>query len=292
MSTRLSKIGRLPVALTLLILGSSQFGISAAATAAPKTTFYRPKVAVKAKTLQATDVAVVNAASYLPGISPGGLITIFGNNLSSVTGIVVAGTDPLPNELAGVSVLINGFYAPVFAVAYANGEDQVSVQVPYEVAVGPGAALVDVYNNGVLEASVRVDSFTEDPGIFMYDGTYAVAVRYADGSVTGPNNPAYPGDILTLYTTGLGPLMSLGPLPLNLVDGFGAPSDPLAYTQDPFTVTVAGEQCQVLFSGLAPGFVGLYQLNIVLPSDLPRGNLDMQITSPYASSGVAILPVN
>ena len=285
MST-LSKIGRLPVALTLLILGSSQLGISAAATAAPKTTFYRPKVAVKAKTLQATDVAVVNAASYLPGISPGGLITIFGNNLSSVTGIVVAGTDPLPNELAGVSVLINGLYAPVFAVAYANGEDQVSVQVPYETAVGPGAALIDVYNNGVLEASVRVDSFTEAPGIFMYDGTYAVAVRYADGSVTGPTNPAFPGDILTLYTTGLGPLT------LNLVDGVGAPFDPLAYTQDPFTVTVAGEQCQVLFSGLAPGYVGLYQLNIVLPSDLPRGNLDMQITSPYASSGVAILPVN
>ncbi len=285
MSTRLGKIVALPIAAALLVLGSSQLS-TAAPPPAPKTTFYRPQASVKAKTLQATNVAVVNAASYLPGVSPGGLITIFGDNLSSVTGVVVAGTDPLPNELAGVSVVINGYYAPVFAVAYANGEDQVSVQVPYEVPIGPGAAHIQVFNNGVLEASLQEDSFTEDPGIFMYSGSYAVAVRYADGSLVGPNNPAHPGDILTVYTTGLGPLS------LSLVDGYGAPSNPLAYTQDPFQVTVGGEQAQVLFSGLAPGFVGLYQLNIVLPSDLPRGNLDLQITSPYASSGVATLPVN
>jgi uncharacterized protein (TIGR03437 family) len=45
------------------------------------------------------------------------------------------------------------------------------------------------------------------------------------------------------------------------------------------------------FSGLAPGFVGLYQLNITLPTDLPQGNLNVQIVSPYASSGDAVLPV-
>ena len=277
----------LPVVLTVFLLGVSQFSMAATATATAKQTqFYRPQTSVKAKTLQATDVAIVNAASYLPGISPGGLITIFGQNLSNVSGVVVAGVDPLPNELAGVSVVINGYYAPVFSVAYANGEDQISVQVPYEAPVGAGAAQVQVYNNGVLEASVQADSFTEDPGIFMYNGTYAVAVRNADGSLIGPDNPAFPGDVVILYTTGLGPLS------LSLVDGVGAPYNPLAYTQDPFQVTVAGEQCQLLFSGLAPGFVGLYQLNLVLPSDLPRGNLDMQISSPYASSGVATLPVN
>jgi hypothetical protein len=53
------------------------------------------------------DAVVVNAASYLPGISPGGLVTIFGHNLTDVNGIVLAGTDPFPDQLAGVSVLIN-----------------------------------------------------------------------------------------------------------------------------------------------------------------------------------------
>lgn len=275
-----------PIALSLLFLSLAPLAPAATAPATGKQTeFYRPQASVKPKTQSASAIAVVNAASYLPGISPGGLITIFGQNLSNVNGIVYAGTDPLPTQLAGVTVVINGYYAPIYGVAYANGEDQISVQVPYEVPVGPGVAQVQVYNNGVLVASVQEDSFTEDPGIFMYNSTYAVAV-HEDYTLIGPSTPAFRGEVITLYTTGLGPLS------LNLVDGYGAPSNPLAYTQDPFSVLVNGESCQVLFSGLAPGFVGLYQLNIVLPSDLPRGNLDIQIVSPYASSGVATLPVN
>lgn len=273
----------LPVFLaTLISLAVAPFSV--AATAAAKTPFYRPQSVLKDKTQQASGVAVVNAASYLPGISPGGLITIFGQNLSNVNGIVYAGTDPLPTQLAGVQVFINGYAAPIYGVAYANGEDQISVQVPYEVPVGPGVGQVQVYNNGVLEASVTVDSFTEDPGIFMYNGNYAVAV-HADYSLIGPNNPARPGEVIVLYTTGLGPLNQ------NLVDGLGAPYNPLADTLDPFQVFINGENCYVDFSGLAPGFVGLYQLNITLPNDLPQGNLNVQIVSPYASSGDAVLPV-
>ena len=232
------------------------------------------------------DAVVVNAASYLPGISPGGLVTIFGHNLTDVNGIVLAGTDPFPDQLAGVSVLINGIYAPIFGVAYANGEDQISVQVPYSTATGPSAAEVQVYNHSALVADFITDSYVEDPGIFMYNGTYAIAVRYSDGSLVGPDNPAYPGDILTVYTTGLGPLSQ------NLTDGYGAPSNPLAYTVDPFQMDVNGQPVDVLFSGLAPGFVGLYQLNVQLPQNLPAGTLNMQIYSQYANSGVALLPVN
>jgi uncharacterized protein (TIGR03437 family) len=145
---------------------------------------------------------------------------------------------------------------------------------------------VQVYNHSTLVADLITDSFVEDPGIFIYNGTYAVAVRYDDGSLVGPNNPAHPGDILTVYTTGLGPLSE------NLTDGYGAPSNPLAYTVDPFQMDVNGQQVEVLFSGLAPGFVGLYQLNVRLPRNLPFGTLNMQIYSQYANSGVALLPVD
>lgn len=211
-----------------------------------------PKLSGRAKpALSANGIAVVNAASFLPGISPGALVTIFGHDLSDVSGVVVANTNPLPYELANVSVDINGVPAPIFSVAYNGTEDQISVQVPYSTVTGPGSATVNVFDYGNLVGSVQADSFDEDPGIFTYQGDYVVALRFPDYSLVGPNNPASPGDYLIVYTTGLGPLS------LDLRDGYGAPSNPPAYTQDPFTVTAAGESCNVSFSGLAPGFVGL-----------------------------------
>jgi uncharacterized protein (TIGR03437 family) len=101
----------------------------------------------------------------------------------------------------------------------------------------------------------------------------------------GPDNPTFRGEVLVLYTTGLGPLT------LNLADGVGAPLDPLAWTADPLEVLVDREQCVVYFSGLAPGFVGLYQINFKVPLDAAHGNLDLQIQSPYVSSGIVTLPV-
>ena len=90
-----------------------------------------------------------------------------------------------------------------------------------------------------------------------------------------------------LYVTGLGPLS------LDLVDGYGSPtSAPFAQTEDPFQVVVAGENCKgVFYSGLAPGFVGLYQINFYVPSDAAPGNLQISIQSSYANSAFAILPV-
>jgi len=120
----------------------------------------------------------------------------------------------------------------------------------------------------------------------MYQGNYAVGLLYPDYSLLGPHNAALPGDYIILYTTGLGPVS------LNLQDGYVAPPNPLARTEDPFRVLVDGEQCDVFFSGLAPGFAGLYQLNIRLPGDLPPGNLDLQILSQFANSNVATLPLN
>ena len=237
------------------------------------------------KAVATPQIAVVNSASYLTGICPGGFATIFGNNLTDVSGVVIATTNPLPLVLSNVSVLVNGTYAPLFSIAYANGQDQISFQVPYGAATGPGSIFIEVLDYGRTTGTTRTDSYIEDPGIFMYQGTNAVAIVYPSYSLVGPNSPARPGDTIVLYATGLGPLSQ------NLTDGYGAPSNPPAYTIDPFDVFINGEKCRVLFSGLAPGFVGLYQLNLVLPSDLPNGNLVMRISSPYASSNDAILRI-
>jgi len=227
---------------------------------------------------------VVNAASFEEGVSPGGLATAFGQNLTSVNGIVVAGTNPLPLSLAGVRVLVNGLPAPIFSVAYANGEDQISFQVPYAISVGPGAAEITILDGNFQTADVITDSFSEDPGIFTYQGDLAVA-EASDGSLIGPGNPAFAGEAIAVYTTGLGPVTVAVP------DGYGAPSNPLAWTADPVDVRVAGESARILFSGLTPGFAGLYQVNFVVPPDAPPGNLDLQIVTPYADSTVVTLPV-
>jgi uncharacterized protein (TIGR03437 family) len=257
---------------------------STSASAKPK--FFRPASRDARPSITNGNVAVVNAASFLDGISPGALVTIFGDNLSDVNGVVVASTNPLPYELAHVSVDVNGVPAPIFSVAYNGTEDQISIQVPWSTATGPSAALIEVFDYGDSVGTAQTDSFDEDPGIFMYQGNYAVALLYPDYSLLGPRNAALPGDYIILYTTGLGPVS------LDLRDGYVAPSSPLARTEDPFQVLVAGERCDVFFSGLAPGFAGLYQLNIRLPSDLPPGNLNVQIISQFANSNLATLPVN
>ncbi len=245
--------------------------------------YFRPLQKTAPRPRAVGDPVVVNAASFLPGVCPGSIATIFGQNLTDVNGVVSAASTPLPLELGGVSVFVNGVQAPLYAVAYVNGEDQINFQVPFETDTGPGAAQVDVTSFGATTASLAVDSFTEDPGIFTYNG-YAVAV-HVDGSLITPTDPAAAGETIVLYTTGLGPVT------IDVPDGYPAPSNPLAYTADPFQVLVEGEQASVLFSGLAPGFVGVYQLNVQLPRDLPSGDLDMQISTPYATSGITKLSV-
>lgn len=257
--------------------------------AAPiKTTkpFYRHRSSAAPSPHVPGDPVVLNAASFEPGVSPGGLATIFGADLTSVDGAIVAPRLPLPTVLANVSVLVNGIYAPIYSVAYANGEDQISFQVPYGTVTGPGAVEVDVFDGAVQTAAVIADSYTEDPGIFTYGNNVALAVHASDGALVGPDDPAAPGEVLVLYVTGLGPLS------IQLEDGFGAPDSPLAYTVDPFQVLVDGENSEVFFSGLAPGFDGVYQINFRVPPDAPLGSLDLQIQSPYASSRIVALPVD
>ena len=275
---------RILIATVTFVMGWAAPGLPAP-SAVKKVPYYRPHHASAFKPRQGGAPAIVNAASFEEGVSPGGLATIFGENLTSVNGTVIAQTNPLPNELAGVQVFVGGFAAPLYSVTDVNGEDQISLQVPYEAPTGPGAAEIQVVDQGTVTADFFTDSFTEDPGIFVYHGNYAIA-EASDYSLIGPNNPAIPGEPLILYVTGLGPLN------LDLVDGYGSPTrPPFAETVDPFQVIVDNETCRVFFSGLAPGFVGLYQINFYVPQDAAAGNLPIYIQSPYASSANAVLPV-
>jgi uncharacterized protein (TIGR03437 family) len=267
------------VKLTIIALAIPLLSSSAPVPSRSQLRYFRQLGGTPAKPHGAGDPVVVNAASFLPGVSPGGIAIIIGQNLNNLGTEIAANATPLPDQLGGVAVFVNGIAAPLYGITSADGQDRISFQVPFETPTGPGAAQIDVVSQDQTTASVVADSFTEDPGIFTFNG-FAVAL-HLNGSLVTPVDPAFPGETIVLYTTGLGPLS------LDVTDGYPPPADALAFTADPVQVVVKGEQCSVLFSGLAPGLVGVYQVNLTLPEDLPFGELDIQVATPNATSSVA-----
>src|SRR5262249_1385597 len=204
-----------------------------------------------------------NAASYDATVAPGSIAALFGNNM---TGLPEAAAQslPLPTVLAGLSVKVNGLTAPLF---YASGR-QINFQVPS--GVDPGTATVEVFSGSTLVASGSAQVAESAPGVFSVDlsGKNQAVAQNSDYSTNADfdrfpgSRPEVGGQYIVLYATGIGRTNPIVP------DGQPAPGSPLAQANSQTTVTIAGVQAQVLFSGLAPGFVGLWQINAVLPATL------------------------
>jgi uncharacterized protein (TIGR03437 family) len=181
---------------------------------------------------------IVNAASFGAGLVPGSLATLFGTGLTTFDGIVQATAFPLPRELGGISIRIDGTPAPLAAVARVGGQEQINFQIPFELA-GAARASVVVRVGNVSSQPVEVPLVAAQPEIFALTRS---------------------GDSATIWATGLG-AVSNAP-----ATGAAAGSSPLSVTPVPATVTVDGADVPVTFSGLAPGFAGLYQVNINVPA--------------------------
>lgn len=221
-------------------------------------------------------IPAANSASGDVGwVAPGGLATIYGSGLA--TGTESAASLPAPTSLAGASVTVGGFMAPML---YASS-GQVNFQVPFEVP--PGNAVFTVYMNGSAVASGSLAVQATAPGIFMMDGGQAAVVNQG-GGVNSVGSPAPAGSVVSVYVTGLG---TVSP---QVASGAPAPSGSIAYTNDPVTVTVGTATATLQFAGLAPGFAGLYQVNFVVPS-LPSGQYAMTVSAGGAVSNVATIAV-
>ncbi|MBK7930713.1 MAG: choice-of-anchor D domain-containing protein [Bryobacterales bacterium] len=202
---------------------------------------------------------VVDAAQFLPALSPGGIASLFGSELAS--SVVGASTVPLPTTLNGVRVLIHGIAAPLFFVA----PGQINFQVPFEVPPGITAEAV-VERDGVPSPAETVSVNEFAPAVFLNAATQEpIATRYPDNAVITSANPARPGDVLILYLTGVGGLTS------RPTTGQATPGSPLPESRLPATVTLGGQPVTVLYAGLSPFFIGLAQLNLQLPASLPPG---------------------
>ncbi|MEP7340443.1 MAG: carboxypeptidase regulatory-like domain-containing protein [Acidobacteriota bacterium] len=227
------------------------------------------------KAAQGGSAAMVNAASYDATVAPGAIAALFGTGMATQTAI--ASTLPLPKTLGGTTVKINGLDAPLFFVS----ANQINLQVPSGVTAG--AANIQVFNNGIAAAVATGTATVADaaPGIFTVDSSgknQAVALNSdlsanADFDRIPGARPEASGNVVVIYATGIG---NTNPL---VADGAAAPGNPLAQATSPTTVTIGGIPAEVQFSGLAPGFVGLWQINVVIPATLPTN-----LNTPFAVS--------
>jgi uncharacterized protein (TIGR03437 family) len=242
-------------------------------------TTYSLELAVTATTLPASGsvylnpLGVTNAATFAPitnPIAPGELINLYGTGLSSST--LVAQSLPLNSSLGNVSVKINGQAAPMYSVS----PTEIVCQVPYEMT---GAyATIQVNNSGTNSNSVTVFTENSAPGVFTLsqNGIGPGATLHANGTVVSASSPANIGETVSVYVTGLG---AVSPA---VTDGAGAPSNPLSTTMDNFNVYVDATPATVTYAGLAPGFVGLYQVNFTIPSTPDTGEVYLDIEDAVA----------
>jgi uncharacterized protein (TIGR03437 family) len=227
-----------------------------------------------AQTPAVTSGGICNAASCAANqtVAPGSLISIFGSNLAS--SLSQADSIPLSTTLGGVGVTINSTPAPLLFVS----AGQINAQLPWNA--GNGTASIVVTRDGATSSAVSFPVGSLNPGIFTLsgDGTgQAIAYGNSDGAFAAPAgsvpppytaHPAKIGDptSLVILATGMGsvdPPVTTGDIP---------PSGTLARTTVTPTVLVGGVAAQVVFSGLAPGFVGVNQINIVIASGTPVGD--------------------
>jgi uncharacterized protein (TIGR03437 family) len=229
--------------------------------------------------------SIVNAASAAPGtpVAPGSYISIFGSNLSDFTDTASSANLPLAIDLVNVSfdVPSAGISAPGHLI-YAS-PNQVNVQVPWELQ-GQTSAQVKVtidYTTGNV-VSLPLSNFA--PAFFEAS---AGAVAALDGSNKPINsgNPARRGQVVQLFANGLGPVSN------QPASGEPAGSSPLAQTSNPATVTIGGQPASVLFSGLAPGFAGLYQINAMVPTGITPGTSPITVSIGGTTSKASGLPV-
>jgi uncharacterized protein (TIGR03437 family) len=218
--------------------------------------------------------AVTTSAGFVPGLPGlGGLATIFVRGLTGVSGIIGASSFPLPYQIAGVQVRFGSLSAPILAVADLGSYQQINVQVPYET---PSFTIQVIQGTNSAGATPNFDNA---PGEFFDDGTGRALVQHgSDYSLVTPANPASKGEVLIAYASGLG---TVSP-PVG--SGYAAPENPPSYltianntATNTFAVRVGGNDANVLFAGLTPGYAGLDQLNFRVPQLVGSGDVILQM---------------
>jgi uncharacterized protein (TIGR03437 family) len=230
---------------------------------------------------------VVDNATFKPGdvVSQGDIVVVKGEQFS-FSPLTVGKAAPLATEVGGAQVLVNGKPAPMYYSSYG----QLAFQMPVDTAVG--TALIQVQRDGQNSNTVTVAVEQRAPRLLLIGATpYGAIQNAADYSIPMPSgaipgvltHPAKIGDTLLIYAIGMGATSPAVPT------GDPAPvAQPFAtLTGTPMVVfgsSIAGIPATPSFAGLAPGFAGLYQINVQIPEDVPKGTVDVTVSFGTSAS--------
>jgi uncharacterized protein (TIGR03437 family) len=238
---------------------------------------------------EATAAGLVSNANPAPGsaISPGSIASLYGTNLSSAK--ILAGA-PLPLLLGGTSMTVANSPAPLFYVSPL----QVNFQVPW-IAISKPTQFPLQITQGESFTTITVTLTPYAPALFTTNGQgngQASAIISNTRSLAAPtgaypgSRPAKKGEFVLLYCTGLGAVTN------QPAAGDVSPSNPPATTVATPTLTLGGSSVPVSFSGLAPGFVGLYQVNFQIPTNATSGNaITIVLSVGGATSNTATIAI-
>jgi uncharacterized protein (TIGR03437 family) len=237
---------------------------------------------------------VVNAASNTQAVqqivTPGSYVAIYGTNLAS-NGETSAGTSPLPGALNDAQAFLGGQALPLI---YA-GAGQINALIPQKLNYNAAYQLV-IQRGSTLSMPLPLLVAEYQPGIYTLDlsgagqglveigGTSLLAAPAANGSRPVQSGSEY----IEIFATGLGPVIGTnGEAPP--ADGSAAPLGAIFQTTGIVSATIAGTSVPVLFSGITPSFVALYQVNVQVPAGVPTGDavrLILTVTDPATGQSV------
>ena len=222
--------------LTDLAPGGSLTDLSGSAPAsylAARPQFY---LTLAPQSVSFTAASVVNGATFTPGIAPGGVVSIFGTGLFGTGQATTVDMDGIAMRLL-----------------LATSPFQINAEVPLTMA--PGVHTIRVQSAyGSAQQPVTVSAVA--PGIFLIGNPPVGAITNQSFNLIGPSNPVARGQSMVIFATGLGAVTQSGQL---------------SRTNTPVSVVLNGTELPASFAGLAPGFIGLYQVNVTIPAGTPPG---------------------
>lgn len=223
----------------------------------------------------------VNAFNRVPAgaLAPGMIVEVYGSNLATVGGN--PGVLPLTTNFNGTNLIVGSRNAPLYYVS----NTQLNVEINSEFAPNQRYPVIASLN-GTLSVPVTIDVAPLQLGLAATDDGIVIAQHGQTSANISETSPAKPGEVVVIYLSGMG---ATNPA---VKSGEAAPGSPAAKVTAAATVTVGRENAVVQFAGLAPGFVGLYQVNFVVPGSLASGKQPLVVSQNGVSSNAAMLPVS
>jgi uncharacterized protein (TIGR03437 family) len=225
--------------------------------------------------------AVTQGASDSTTLSPGSIAVVFWCEdtvpppTTPVTSVLVRG---LP------SYIYPNQATPATSTPASNSASYLQLTVQIPVGINLGNANIQLKHGTKVVAHAPIDLSAFAPGIFTINGSGSgvALAEHPNGHSVSTACPATPGEEVAIYAEGLGPttpLVAAGDLPTGLATTNAVP-----------ILTVGANEADIVFSGLSPSLVGVYQINFIVPAS-GSGQKPLQIRIGQKSSNKVQLPV-